>query len=76
MKKLIVCLITDHEEENVPMTDEEIFELASLIQGDKWKGKVPMTLKIGEEIKERLVLGFMIYGKAIHDYEKIIYFGK
>ena len=76
MKKLIVYLITDKGDETVPMSEAEILELSSLIQGDKWKGKVPMTLKIGEEMKERLILGFMIYGKAIHDYGKIIYFGK
>lgn len=76
MEKLLVCLITDHKEENVPMTKEEIFELASLLQGDKWEGKVPMTLQAEGEIKEYLILGFMIYGKAIHNYGKIICFGK
>ena len=70
----MVCLITDGKEETIPMSRDEILELASLIQGNQYQGKVPMTIKCDDEIKQCVVLGFIIYGKAIHDYSKIIYF--
>lgn len=76
MDKILVSLITTDKEEVIGLTSEQLIDLAELLQGDTFKGEVPMTLSIDGNVKQLTILGYIVYGKAIHNYGKIIYFGK
>lgn len=79
MSNVICCLLMVDGNRYVELTQEQIVSLSVYLQSKKKVSGIVdeigiVKLTLSESVVE--VVGVMVYGKAIHDYERVIMFGR